>query len=107
MLAVPDPDSVIQLPWKPEVAWRLTPFLSPLDMSSTFQPYDRPSVIAGPFIDSYSRGGFKVGIQEAPQGSQGPKVVPVALPDRFRDPQKSGATYTITPSTTQLDIDLK
>ncbi|TIS72107.1 MAG: type III glutamate--ammonia ligase, partial [Mesorhizobium sp.] len=21
MLAVPDPDSVIQLPWKPEVAW--------------------------------------------------------------------------------------
>ena len=27
--------------WKPEIAWRLTPLMSPLDMSSQFQAYDR------------------------------------------------------------------
>ncbi len=57
-------DQPVNNRWKPEIAWRLTPFLSPLDLSSQFQPYDRPSVIAGPFIDTYARGGFKVGIQQ-------------------------------------------
>ena len=49
--------------WKPEVAWHMTPFMTPLDESAQFQPYDRPSVIAGPFIDQYARGGFKFGAQ--------------------------------------------
>jgi hypothetical protein len=49
--------------WKPEVNWRVTPFMSPLDESSQFQSYDRPTIVAGPFIDQYARGGFKVGAQ--------------------------------------------
>ena len=62
--AVPDNNR-----WKPEINWRLTPFMSPLDESAQFQAYDRPSVVAGPFIDSYARGGFKVGAQRADQWS--------------------------------------
>jgi hypothetical protein len=50
--------------WKPEVARRFTPFMTPLDESSQFQAYDRPSIVAGPFIDQYARGGFKVGVQQ-------------------------------------------
>lgn len=49
--------------WKPEIAWRLTPLMTPLDTANQFQPYDRPSVVAGPFIDQYARGGLKAGIQ--------------------------------------------
>lgn len=56
--AVPDNNR-----WKPEVSWRLTPMMTPLDGSSQFQAYDRISLIAGPFIDQYARGGFKVGAQ--------------------------------------------
>ena len=56
--AVPDNNR-----WKPEVAWRFTPLMTPLDESSQFQAYDRASVVAGPFIDQYARGGFKVGVQ--------------------------------------------
>jgi hypothetical protein len=53
--------------WKPEVSWRLTPFFTPLDTSSQFQAYDRVSVVAGPFIDQYARGGFKFGAQRVGQ----------------------------------------
>jgi hypothetical protein len=49
--------------WKPEVAWRLTPLVSPLDYSSQFQPYDRVSIVAGAFVDQYARGGFQAGAQ--------------------------------------------
>jgi len=49
--------------WKPEVAMRLTPFMTPFDQSKQFQAFDRPSLVAGPFIDAYARGGFKVGLQ--------------------------------------------
>jgi hypothetical protein len=56
--AVPDNNR-----WKPEIAWRVTPAMTPLDESSQFQAYDRPSVVAGPFIDQYARGGMKLGIQ--------------------------------------------
>jgi hypothetical protein len=49
--------------WKPQVAWRVTPFMTPLDEASQFQAYDRISLVAGPFIDQYARGGFKVGAQ--------------------------------------------
>jgi hypothetical protein len=49
--------------WKPDIAWRLTPFVSPLDLSPQFQAYDRVSAVAGPFIDQYARGGFKAGLQ--------------------------------------------
>jgi len=49
--------------WKPEISWRLTPLLSPLDLSAQFQAYDRVSVVAGPFVDQYARGGFKAGVQ--------------------------------------------
>jgi hypothetical protein len=50
--------------WKPQVSWRFTPLMTPLDESSQFQAYDRPSIVAGPFIDQYARGGFKVGVQQ-------------------------------------------
>jgi hypothetical protein len=49
--------------WRTEISWRLTPAMTPLDESAQFQAYDRPSLVAGPFIDQYSRGGFKVGLQ--------------------------------------------
>ncbi|MDX2037430.1 MAG: M1 family aminopeptidase [Isosphaeraceae bacterium] len=49
--------------WKPEISWRLTPIVTPLDESSQFQSYDRISVTAGPFIDAYTRGGLKVAAQ--------------------------------------------
>jgi hypothetical protein len=60
--AVPDNNR-----WRTEIAWRLTPMMSPLDESSQFQAYDRPSVVAGPFVDQYSRGGFKVAAQRVDQ----------------------------------------
>ena len=56
--AVPDNNR-----WRTEIAWRLTPMMSPLDGSSQFQAYDRPSIVAGPFIDQYERGGFKINAQ--------------------------------------------
>lgn len=56
--AVPDNNR-----WRPEVAWRLTPLVTPLDTASQFQAYDRPSIVAGPFIDQYARGGLKAGLQ--------------------------------------------
>jgi hypothetical protein len=56
--AVPDNNR-----WKPEVAWRFTPLMTPLDESSQFQAFDRVSVVSGPFIDQYARGGYKVGVQ--------------------------------------------
>ena len=49
--------------WRPEVAWRFTPLMTPMDESTQFQAFDRPSIVAGPFIDQYARGGFKVGLQ--------------------------------------------
>ncbi len=49
--------------WHTEIAWRLTPAMSPLDESSTFAAHDRPSIVAGPFVDQYERGGFKIGAQ--------------------------------------------
>ncbi len=59
-------------------------------------------------------GEVKVGIQERPQsaGSSsgkdgGPRPAPVSLPPQYRDPQTSGLTYTITPETKALNIDLK
>ncbi|GAC1467874.1 MAG: hypothetical protein NVSMB9_09950 [Isosphaeraceae bacterium] len=60
--AVPDNNR-----WRPEIRWRLTPFMSALDQSSQFQAYDRTSVVAGPFIDQYARGGFKVAAQRPEQ----------------------------------------
>jgi hypothetical protein len=56
--AVPDNNR-----WKPEVAWRVTPLMTPLDESSQFQAFDRLSLVAGPFVDQYERGGFKVALQ--------------------------------------------
>jgi hypothetical protein len=49
--------------WKPEVSWRVTPLMTPLDESSQFQAFDRVSIVAGPFVDQYARGGFKTGVQ--------------------------------------------
>jgi hypothetical protein len=53
--------------WRPEVSWRLTPALTPLDTASQFQAYDRVSIVAGPFIDQYARGGLKAGLQRLDQ----------------------------------------
>ncbi len=57
-------------------------------------------------------GEVKVGVMEAPQGSRPgsadePKSPPVALPDKYRDPETSGVKYTITPETTELPIEIK
>lgn len=49
--------------WRSKIAWRFTPAITPLDESARFQAYDRVSVVAGPFVDSYARGGLKFGIQ--------------------------------------------
>ena len=49
--------------WKPEVAWRVTPFVTPMDEASQFQAYDRVSIVGGPFIDQYARGGIRAGAQ--------------------------------------------
>lgn len=56
--AVPDNNR-----WKTEYAWRFTPMMTPLDGSSQFQSHDRPSIVAGPFIDQYARGGVKIEAQ--------------------------------------------
>ncbi len=56
--AVPDNNR-----WKPAVAWRVTPLMTPLDESGQFQAYDRVSVVTGPFVDQYERGGVKLGVQ--------------------------------------------
>jgi len=56
--AVPDNNR-----WRPKVAWRVTPMMTPMDESTQFQAFDRPSIVAGPFIDQYARGGFKLGLQ--------------------------------------------
>ena len=56
--AVPDNNR-----WKPEVAWRVTPLMTPLDESAQFQAYDRLSVVGGLFVDQYERGGVKLAIQ--------------------------------------------
>ena len=62
-------------------------------------------------------GEVKVGVEEAPMGSgsssssdertSAPKTPPFSLPEKYRDPQTSGLTYTITPRTTELDIEIK
>jgi hypothetical protein len=60
-------------------------------------------------------GEVKVGIMESPQGSgsssgaasSGPKNPPVSLPEKYREPETSGLTYTITPETKELNIDIK
>jgi hypothetical protein len=51
--------------WKPEISARFTPFMTPIDQSSQFQAYDRVSLVTGPFIDQYARGGYKAAIQRA------------------------------------------
>jgi hypothetical protein len=61
-------------------------------------------------ITDVTPGEVKVAIVEGPPPWQdgkepAPKVEP--LPDKYGDPEKSGLKYTITPSTTTLDIDIK
>ena len=55
-------------------------------------------------------GAVKVGIistpQSAPPGSR-QQPPPVPLPDKFRNPETSGLTYTIAPDTKELPIDIK
>lgn len=51
--------------WKPEVAFRLTPMVTPVDEASWFQPFDRWSLVAGPFIDQYARGGVRAAAQRS------------------------------------------
>jgi hypothetical protein len=59
-------------------------------------------------------GEVKVGVMDVPRGSgsssgakTGPRPAPVVLPEKYRDPQKSGVTYTITPETRELTIALE
>jgi hypothetical protein len=54
-------------------------------------------------------GEVKVGVVEAPQGGKtasGAKTAPVDLPEKYRDPEKSGLKYTITPGMSELNIDI-
>jgi len=58
-------------------------------------------------------GETSVGVMEAPQGagsssgaSSPGKARVVSLPAKARAPETSGIKYTITPSTTRLDIDI-
>ncbi len=62
-------------------------------------------------------GDVKVGVMEAPQGSGSssgesksegtPKTPPVSLPDKYRNPETSGLTYTITAETRELTIKIE
>src|SRR4051794_3823976 len=61
-------------------------------------------------------GEVKIGILSTPggsgsssnaKGSTGPQAAPVELPDKYRDPEKSGVRRTITPETRELHIDLE
>lgn len=49
--------------WKPEVGFRLTPMVTPIDTASMFQPYDRVGIVVGPFVDQYARAGARATIQ--------------------------------------------
>lgn len=49
--------------WKPEVDFRLTPVVTPFDSASIFQPYDRVSLVVGPFVDQYARAGARATLQ--------------------------------------------
>ncbi|HET6572936.1 MAG TPA: hypothetical protein VFG68_04985 [Fimbriiglobus sp.] len=58
-------------------------------------------------------GEVKVGIMESPSGSgsssgersSAPRVAPVSLPEKYRDPETSGVKYTITDDTSELNIE--
>ena len=58
-------------------------------------------------------GEVKVGVVEAPQGSgsssgddkKAPGPRPVPLPQKYQDPETSGVKYTLTPSTSELNIE--
>jgi uncharacterized protein with LGFP repeats len=61
-------------------------------------------------------GEVKVGVTVAPQGEgsssgekgrPGSKAAPVSLPDKYRNPETSGLTYTITPDTRELPIKIE
>jgi hypothetical protein len=62
-------------------------------------------------------GEVKVGVVEAPQGTRSPapeekkapgaNKPPPSLPEKYRDPETAGLTYTITPETKELLIDIK
>jgi hypothetical protein len=60
-------------------------------------------------------GEVKVGVMEAPQSAgssssderPGAKSPPVSLPPKYHDPETSGVTYTITPDTKELPIEIK
>jgi hypothetical protein len=51
-----------------------------------------------------SSGGPTVDGKKAPSE---PKTPPLSLPEKYRDPEKSGLQYTITPDTKELAIDIK
>ncbi len=56
--AVPDNNR-----WRRRMAVRATPFVTPIDAASQFQPFDRPSLVVGPFVDMYARGGLRATLQ--------------------------------------------
>jgi hypothetical protein len=58
-------------------------------------------------------GEVKVGVTQGPQGTEDssgkkrnqPQEAQVSLPTKYLDPSTSGVTYTITPSTTKLNVE--
>jgi hypothetical protein len=77
-----------------------TPSAAPIQKDGTF------------LMTDVEPGEVKVSITATPQSSgpsgdkagSGPKITPDDLPEKYRDPEKSGLKYTITPDTRQLDI---
>jgi hypothetical protein len=63
-------------------------------------------------ITDVTPGEMKVSFTATPQssppggdkGASGPKVTVADLPEKYRDPEKSGLKYTITSDTRELDI---
>jgi len=72
-----DPDRVLldanpdNNAWKTLWVVRLTPAVTPLEGSNLFLPYDRPALVAGPFVDQYGRLGIKAELHRAHRYSLG------------------------------------
>jgi hypothetical protein len=48
--------------WKPQVHWRFTPLYTPLEETDLTTPYDRWSVITGPWFDQRGHVGLRTGL---------------------------------------------
>lgn len=63
----------------------------------------------GTFTAELAPGDVKVSILETPRGSKAAPAVnpPIAVPEKYGNPESSGLRFTITPSTSKLPIELE